>query len=80
MLSCVHCGSAVAAEAASDGPVFCCQGCRGAYGLLRGLGLDQYYRRRSIDPSQPPLKPDDMAGVVDYQAHVVTGEDGHPVL
>ena len=59
---------------------FCCQGCRAAYGLLRGLGLDQYYRRRSIDPTQPPLKPDENAAALDYQAHVVAAADGTATL
>ena len=53
---CRHCGLPVAA-----GTRFCCSGCAGAHALVHDLGLDAYYRRRTIDPSQPALKPDDGA-------------------
>lgn len=40
---------------------FCCRGCEAAWHLVNGLGLASYYRRRSIDPTLRPLKPDNAA-------------------
>ena len=54
--TCLHCGLPVSA-----GARFCCSGCAGAHALIHELGLDAYYRRRTIDPSQPALKPVDAA-------------------
>jgi P-type Cu2+ transporter len=56
MHTCLHCGLPVTA-----GARFCCSGCAGAHALIHELGLDAYYRRRTIDPSQPALKPVDAA-------------------
>jgi Cu2+-exporting ATPase len=40
-----------AAFASDDGKRFCCPGCQAAYDLIRGLGVDAYYRyRRSSGP------------------------------
>lgn len=75
MTLCAHCGSEVAA-ASSGGDSFCCRGCRAAYGLIRGMGLDQYYRRRSIDPAQRPLRPDEDAGPIDYAPYGRVDDDG----
>ncbi len=79
MVSCAHCGSEVGAASAA-GPDFCCRGCQAAYALVRGMGLDQYYRRRCIDPAQRPLKPDEEIGPVDFEPHVHLGADGIAVL
>jgi Cu2+-exporting ATPase len=61
--SCRHCGLPVGAEAPAGQRGFCCSGCAAAYALVAGLGLDDYYRRRSIDPNQRPLKPDEEPSV-----------------
>jgi Cu2+-exporting ATPase len=53
--SCPHCG---APSAAAGG--FCCTGCETAYGLIRGLGLEQYYRLRS---SAAPAESGDEAHI-----------------
>ncbi|OAN55198.1 ATPase P [Paramagnetospirillum marisnigri] len=69
---CLHCGGAI--PAGLDGG-FCCRGCEGAYGLVRDLGLEQYYSRRAVDPAARPLRPDEEAGLAhDFSAHVM--EDG----
>ncbi len=72
--ACLHCGLPVTA-----GVRFCCSGCAGAYALIHDLGLDAYYRRRTIDPAQPALRPIDGAGdAFDLAAFVGaadTGED-----
>ena len=40
--ACDHCGAVLAPGQGR----FCCTGCEAAYGLVRGLGLDAFYRRR----------------------------------
>ena len=75
MSHCAHCGSAISPDSPANAE-FCCRGCQAAFALLNGLGLDSYYRRRSIDPNAAPLRPDEDAPTVDYTAHVKTGEDG----
>ncbi len=79
MANCAHCGLEVG-PASAAGPDFCCRGCQAAYALVRGMGLDQYYTRRCIDPTQPPLRPDQEAGPIDFEPHVRVGEDGVAAL
>ncbi|MBK8176723.1 MAG: heavy metal translocating P-type ATPase metal-binding domain-containing protein [Rhodospirillales bacterium] len=62
---CRHCGAAVL-----PGTPFCCSGCEAAYAIVRGLGLEAYYRRRTIDPTQRPLRPEIDAPPVVYDAFV----------
>jgi len=58
MGSCLHCGTPSAER-------FCCAGCEAAHALVRGLGLDAFYRRATAaagalrpDPTPPvPLAP-----------------------
>ncbi len=46
-LDCVHCGLATACLSDADpSTVFCCSGCRGAYELIHGWGLEDYYALR----------------------------------
>ncbi|KAA1258916.1 Copper-exporting P-type ATPase A [Rubripirellula obstinata] len=46
-LPCVHCGLATDCAADQDRQyVFCCNGCRGAYELIGGLGLEDFYGLR----------------------------------
>ena len=66
---CVHCG-APAPAAPAGAPAFCCPGCRAAYALVTGLGLDSYYRKRTIDPEQRPLRPDEDAGAAAQAARI----------
>lgn len=47
--ACPHCGTAV--EGAEDR--FCCAGCALASELIRGAGLEAYYREREALPSRP---------------------------
>lgn len=53
-LPCKHCGEATAVAALEEhSDVFCCSGCQGAYRLIRGLGLDNYYAVRDSQPAAP---------------------------
>lgn len=46
-LPCVHCGlPTVCTSDADAAKVFCCNGCQGAYELIHGWGLDDYYALR----------------------------------
>ncbi len=46
-LPCVHCGLATECSAASDpNEIFCCSGCLGAYQLIHGWGLQDFYALR----------------------------------
>ena len=46
-LPCVHCGLPTHVAAADDPQsVFCCNGCRGAYELIQGWGLSDFYALR----------------------------------
>ena len=48
-LTCRHCGlkfEGKVAHASSTEDAFCCSGCRGAYELIHGWGLDNYYSLR----------------------------------
>ncbi len=49
--ACAHCGAPVAGSAR-----YCCTGCEAAHGLVEGLGLDAFYRRRSA--ADGALRPD----------------------
>lgn len=71
--SCRHCGLPVGGEAPDGQRGFCCSGCAAAYALVAGLGLDDYYRRRSIDPNQRPLKPDEEPSV-DLSGYISSDE------
>lgn len=72
--SCRHCGLPVGTDTPDGGRAFCCAGCAAAYALVAGLGLDAYYRRRTIDPNQRPLKPEEDTSI-DFASYVV-GEAG----
>jgi P-type Cu2+ transporter len=75
---CRHCGADVAVGSTE---VFCCPGCEGAFRLLNGLGLEGYYRRRSIDPGARPLRPDEDADRRhDVTAHIRSAASGEAEL
>ncbi|MEO5345254.1 MAG: heavy metal translocating P-type ATPase [Magnetococcus sp. YQC-9] len=76
---CYHCGLEISSEVSiQDGEqAFCCTGCLAAWRLIRGMGLEDYYRRRDAGMAgtrpggndQATLAPfDDPA----YQAGLVT--------
>ncbi|MGK7864796.1 heavy metal translocating P-type ATPase [Falsiroseomonas sp. E2-1-a4] len=52
---CAHCGTALAPGLGA----FCCTGCSGAHALVRGLGLDAFYRRQETAAGtlRPPEAP-----------------------
>lgn len=44
---CIHCGEATESDAEQPAEeIFCCNGCRGAYELIHGWGLESYYGLR----------------------------------
>jgi len=75
---CRHCGGLMPSGLGGD---FCCHGCEGAFGLVQGLGLEQYYSRRSVDPAARPLRPeDDATQAHDFSAHVSLDDKGEASL
>jgi len=48
---CAHCGEPCALDAPvlESGERFCCAGCRSVWSVIRGCGLDDYYRLRAMD-------------------------------
>ena len=44
--------------------------------MVRGLGLERYYERRTVDPAARPLRPDADAPSIDYAPHAHDGGDG----
>ncbi|MEI6986164.1 MAG: heavy metal translocating P-type ATPase metal-binding domain-containing protein [Rhodospirillaceae bacterium] len=79
MTACAHCGQPAANETNVG---FCCQGCATAHELVHGLGLENYYARRSIDPMARPMRPEHSAGTIDPSIviHHEAGGAGHPHL
>lgn len=58
-IRCTHCGLAVPAGLVVDGAAeqFCCNGCRTVYQMIRGCGLEQYYRlREAADADAAPAR------------------------
>jgi Cu2+-exporting ATPase len=68
---CLHCGAATPSGADS----YCCAGCEAAHTLIEDLGLDLYYRRRTLDPSLRAPRPEDQARP-DYEAFVRSSGEG----
>lgn len=56
--ACKHCN-----EPCIDRVDFCCNGCEGAYHVVKGLGLDKYYKNRVIDENMRPLIPSDNSAL-----------------
>ena len=69
MSECLHCGLPVPDNSAG-GQEFCCAGCRAAYGLVRGMGLESYYQRRCIDPNIRPMRPEESEAIFDFASYV----------
>ncbi|MCW5749065.1 MAG: heavy metal translocating P-type ATPase metal-binding domain-containing protein, partial [Alphaproteobacteria bacterium] len=72
--ACAHCGASVPA----GGGRFCCAGCEAARAVIDGLGLDQFYRRRTLDARARPLTPERERP--DLVPHVRTLADGTSTL
>jgi len=68
--ACRHCGLPCPAGAG-----FCCTGCEAAFQIINGLGLDQYYQRRLLDPGARPPRPQ-TAERFDLDEAVTTRPDG----
>lgn len=77
--SCLHCGDDLPASAAAT-EQFCCSGCAAAYAMVAGLGLEQYYARRCIDPAVRPLRPEAEEIATDHAAYVRHEADGTATL
>ncbi|MCW8916196.1 MAG: heavy metal translocating P-type ATPase metal-binding domain-containing protein [Magnetovibrio sp.] len=73
--TCLHCGEPVP-PSSLGGDQFCCGGCRAAYEMIQGMGLDSYYQRRCLDPDQPTLRPEDNDAHFDFQTYTETDETG----
>lgn len=77
--TCLHCGEPVP-PGSTGGAQFCCAGCHAAYDVIEGLGLDSYYKRRSLDSDQPTLRPDEDERRFDFQTYTDTDEHGVSTL
>ncbi|HEY9079260.1 heavy metal translocating P-type ATPase [Magnetovibrio sp.] len=77
--TCLHCGEPVPAGSAG-GAHFCCAGCRAAYEMIQGMGLESYYQRRCLDPDQPSMRPDDENTRFDFPAFATTDDQGVTTL
>ena len=73
-------------SASHDDPVFCCNGCRGAYELIRGWGLEEFYQLRDspggeVDDQADPLLEDlDDPTLLGRSAPVPIGDSGTALL
>jgi Cu2+-exporting ATPase len=68
--ACAHCGAPLAP---GDGE-FCCTGCSGAHALVRGLGLDAFYRRQ--ETAAGTLRPPEAPPATDFAALAQPGPGG----
>ncbi|MBF0400617.1 MAG: heavy metal translocating P-type ATPase [Magnetococcales bacterium] len=82
-MSCYHCGLPVPPDMAptKEGLLFCCGGCLGAWQLIQGMGLADYYQRRTGDSvGMQPQGTDSVAlQAFDdplYQSRVVRQREG----
>lgn len=66
-LPCVHCGLPTPTHCDADpAAVFCCNGCKGAYELIQGWGLESFYELRdSTDQNRASLDSDACFDVFD---------------
>lgn len=72
--ACAHCGAALAPAQGR----FCCTGCEAAYGLVRGLGLDAFYRRR--ESADGALRPEAAPPAFDALPLIREDADGVQTL
>jgi Cu2+-exporting ATPase len=63
-VACAHCGLPAPAPRIESDPSFCCRGCQGAYELIRGWGLEEFYELQDAPSQQAaggaPLPFDDL--------------------
>jgi Cu2+-exporting ATPase len=67
---CAHCGT----DLAPGQGEFCCAGCAGAHALVRGLGLDAFYRRQ--ETAAGTLRPPEAPPAADFATLATAGKDG----
>jgi len=67
--ACAHCGAPLAPGQGE----FCCRGCTGAHALVRGLGLDAFYRRQ--ETAAGTLRPPE-ALTTDFAPHARDAGNG----
>lgn len=67
---CAHCGVVLAPGQGA----FCCTGCSGAHALVRGLGLDAFYRRQETVAGT--LRPPEAPPAFDAASLAVSAGDG----
>ncbi|MEN2980575.1 heavy metal translocating P-type ATPase metal-binding domain-containing protein [Tistrella bauzanensis] len=79
-VACAHCGQPVIGRgtAGAGGARFCCTGCAAAADLVRELGLDGVYARRTLDPTARPPRPDEA--MAELAGHVRTDDRGRNSL
>ncbi|MBF0358180.1 MAG: heavy metal translocating P-type ATPase [Magnetococcales bacterium] len=80
---CFHCGleNRAGQTLVKDGLEFCCSGCMGAYMMIQGMGLEDYYMRRDINSTGLLPEEGDDAGILafddpEYQQRFVRKEEG----
>lgn len=61
-VACAHCGLPSPPPRSGEESAFCCEGCRGAYHLIHGWGLEDYYALRDREGG-PGAGPVETAGV-----------------
>ena len=67
--ACAHCGTALMPGQGE----FCCTGCAGAHALVRGLGLDAFYRRQ--ETAAGTLRPPEVVAT-DFTPHARAARNG----
>ena len=83
---CTHCGLPSPRPTIDSDPSFCCQGCRGAYELIQGWGLQEFYELRDAPgdiPDNESLSFDDLDDptLLGKSAPlVISSGDGEPLL
>ena len=79
-VACAHCGQPVIGRGTADaaGKRYCCTGCAAAADLVRELGLDGLYARRTLDPTARPPRPDEE--LPELASHVRTDDRGRNTI
>ena len=80
LLPCKHCGEMTsrAKDRATD-EVFCCSGCHGAYQLIHGLGLDNFYSLRDQEGFAGFARPDAEQDFESFNSPEFLGESAPKV-
>ena len=64
-VACAHCGLPSPPPSDVSQPAFCCEGCRGAYLLIHGWGLEDYYALRDRVGGEAAVQPVESPGRFD---------------